>query len=177
MTNASGMGRPGSGNPIAGALMATVGAIRAAASRRSLETDPSWQAVEAVLSEWESAGLGEHPGGRRQASSDDDGDPDSSAVLDDPLNRLAAVFRLDPVAADLLLVIAAPDIDPNIAAAYGLLTGAAAPRPATVALALELAGVSTVSAVGRAALGAGRSAAALGPGDRRRGTVVPRAGR
>jgi hypothetical protein len=139
MTSASGPARPEPGSPIASALTATIGAVRAAAGRRSLDDDPAWQAVERVLSEWGPTTVSD--------------ESPAAGVLDDPLDRLAAVFRLSAVATDLLLVIAAPDIDPNIAAAYGLLIGASGPRPATVALALELAGISTVSPTGRTALG------------------------
>jgi hypothetical protein len=146
---------PGNGtdapdHPLAVALAATVAAVRAAASRRSLSEDAGWIAVDRVLAEWGARGAGAASG--YESGSGVPG-RDRAGEFNDPLDRIAAVFRLDPIATDLLLVIAAPDIDPNIAAAYGLLIGAAGPRPATVALALELAGVSTVSAAGRAALG------------------------
>ena len=157
MTGAGGSARPGPASPIAAALMATVEAVAAAATRRSLDSDPAWLSVSRVLSEWafagDSAGGGPDPDEGAGPDAGTDPEQPGPGAFDDPLDRIAAVFRLDAVAADLLLVIAAPDIDPNMAAAYGLLIGASAPRPATVALALELAGVSTVSPLGRAALG------------------------
>jgi hypothetical protein len=121
-------------------LGAVVQAVRHAARRRGLQDDPAWSAVDAVLGEWEDVAPGS--------------DATSMAeMIEASLRRTAAVFRLDAVSCDLLLVVAAADIDPNLAAAYGILLGAGGPRPATVALALELAGVPLTAAVGRAALG------------------------
>ncbi len=119
---------------------AVVRSLDLAAQRRGLDGHPEWAAVRAALAEWTD------PSGDSVGAS-------TAATIDRALNRLAAVFALDPVSADLLLVVACADIDPNIAAGYGILLGAAAPRPATAALALELSGVAVTSPQGRAALG------------------------
>ncbi|MCV2395225.1 ATP-binding protein [Actinotalea sp. M2MS4P-6] len=73
----------------------------------------------------------------------------------DRMAGLADVFDLDPQAVDLLTVAAAPDLDPNIALAFGLLRGGTAPARASVGLALELVGLPTASGAGHEHLGAG----------------------
>ncbi len=118
-------------------LSAVIDAVEAAADRRGLTQSPAWQALQPELTALRDAG---------------DGTGDTAGTDDDPVERLASVFRLDAVSTDLLVAAAAPDLDPNLATAYGILLGAPGPRPATVALALELAGVSTLSGRGRAAL-------------------------
>jgi hypothetical protein len=117
------------------ALGALVAAVGAAAQRRGMSDGQPWQAVSRVLADW-------------------CGDAVPAREMEGNLDAIAAVFGLDGCARDLLLVAAAADLDPNVALAYGLLVGSDSPRPATAALALELAGVSTLSPVGRAALGA-----------------------
>ncbi|WP_354527975.1 ATP-binding protein [Nakamurella sp. UYEF19] len=84
-----------------------------------------------------------------------DGDPavEAGTAGPDALERIAAVFRLTPAEADLLLAAAAPDLDPNFALAYGQLLGGSGPQPASVALLLELAGIPLLSGAGRALLG------------------------
>ena len=74
---------------------------------------------------------------------------------EDRLAGLADVFGLDPVDVDLVTIAAAPDLDANLALAFGLLRGGQAPARASVGLALELLGLPTVSGAGRAHLGAG----------------------
>ena len=118
-------------------LGALVGAVLRAGERRGLDTDPRWSTLTVLIDVWRARG-----------------DADAAAVgIDDTLTRLASVFALDGPSADVLIATAAPDIDPNVAAAYGLLLGADGPRPASVALALELAGISLISGRGRAVLG------------------------
>ncbi len=116
------------------ALEALVDALSAAAERRGIAADAAWQAVSTVLDEW----------GRDSAP---------ASVIAGNLDAITAVFELDDDAGGVLLVAAAADIDPNIALAYGLLVGADGPRPATLALALELAGISMLSPTGRAVVG------------------------
>jgi hypothetical protein len=70
------------------------------------------------------------------------------------LTGLAEVFGLDPMAADLLLVAAAPDLDANFALAYGLLRGGDSAARASVGLALELCELPSLSADGVTHLGA-----------------------
>jgi len=72
---------------------------------------------------------------------------------DDGLSRVATVFRLNSVERHLLVIAAAPDLDPVVAAAFGALQGRAGAQPATIALALELAGIPLLSGPGRALLG------------------------
>jgi len=72
----------------------------------------------------------------------------------DTLVRVGEVFGLDSLDLDLLLVAAAPDVDANVGLVYGLLRGATGPARPTVGLALELAGVSTMSPLAVARLGA-----------------------
>lgn len=120
----------------AAGMTALVVAVRAAAARRARRETPEMATIETVLGQWSDAAAAGH-----------------AARIGQSLRRLAAVFRLDEPAARLLIAAAAPDIDPAFAAAYGLLLGAGEPRPATIALALELAGLSMVDPAGRAALG------------------------
>ncbi len=140
--------------PVTG-LAALVGAVLRAGERRGLDVDPRWSALAALLEVWrvprgEVAEIGAVGGiGAAGAAVP----ADVAVLVDDTLVRLAAVFALDDAAADVLMVTAAPDIDPNLAAAYGMLLGADGPRPASVALALELAGISLILGHGRAVLG------------------------
>lgn len=130
-------------------LAELAGALGRAGARRGLGDDPRWLALTAILGAW------------RGGEIEDDGIvrdgavivTDVAALVDDTRARIAEVFALDAASTDLLLVAAAPDIDPNVAAAYGMLLGADGPRPATVALALELAGISLLDGRGRAVLG------------------------
>lgn len=113
-------------------------AVRAAARRRDLGELPAMAAVDIVLGQWcDEAMIAAGHADR----------------IGESLRRLASVFCLDEISMRLLLAAAAADIDPSFAAAYGLLLGAGEPRPVTVALALELAGLSLVDPAGRAALG------------------------
>lgn len=82
----------------------------------------------------------------------------SVAPVDQEPDRLAAVadvYRLDEVDRDLLLLAAAADLDGNIALAYGLLRGGAAPAHLSIGLALELLAVPTLSGAGRARFAGG----------------------
>lgn len=127
-------------------LVGLVESLGQAADRRDLGHESRWTALYDVMcSTWcrrDDAGGTPDPTGRSF-------DPQVAAVVDTNLDRIAAVFGLDDLAADVLLVAAAADIDPNIAAAYGMLLGASSPRAASVALTLELAGVAVTSARGR----------------------------
>src|SRR5664279_4883726 len=78
---------------------------------------------------------------------------DDSAIANDTLTPVGEVFGLDALDLDLLLVAAAPDVDANLALAYGLLRGTTGPERPTVGLALELAGISTMSPLAVAKLG------------------------
>jgi len=71
----------------------------------------------------------------------------------DTVTPLGEVFGLDPIDLDLLLVAAAPDVDANVGLACGLLRGATGSARPTVGLALELAGVSSMSPLAVARLG------------------------
>lgn len=73
----------------------------------------------------------------------------------DRLDALAQVFGLDETDVDLLLIAAAPDVDANMALAFGLLRGAEGPGRASVGLAMELCGLPTLAADSFAHLGAG----------------------
>lgn len=117
------------------ALGSLVAALSAAAERRGIAAGAPWQAVASVLEEWRH-------------------DTEPAHAIAANLDAITAVFELSHAAGDVLLVAAAADIDPNIALAYGLLIGADGPRPATVALALEVAGISMLSPAGRAVVGA-----------------------
>ena len=72
---------------------------------------------------------------------------------DDVLGGLGEVYGLDGLDLDLLLVAAAADLDINFALAFGLLRGGTGPARPSVGLALELAGVSTLSAQASLRLG------------------------
>jgi hypothetical protein len=116
-------------------VVALIVALDAAADRRGIADRADWAGIRSALAGWgESSEMAQR--------------------IDDNLDALAAVFGLGAVERDLLLVAAAVDIDPTLAAAYGVLTGADAPRAASVALALELAGVGVAAPVGRVALSA-----------------------
>ncbi len=80
---------------------------------------------------------------------------DRGLAGEDRLAGLADVFDLDPVDVDLLTIAAAPDLDANLALAFGLLRGATVPARASVGLALELVGLPTLSGAGPARLGVG----------------------
>lgn len=80
---------------------------------------------------------------------------DGSADSVDPLGGLRALgvlFGLNDLDLRLFAVALAPHVDTNIGLAFGLLTGRATAALPTAGLALELAGVGTVEAVGRDAL-------------------------
>ena len=78
---------------------------------------------------------------------------DQLDVLDDTLDQLGDVFGLDEIDRALLLIAAAADLDANVALTYGLLRGGSAPGRPSVGLALELVGVSSLSAAAGARLG------------------------
>ena len=71
----------------------------------------------------------------------------------DLLAGLSEVFGLDEVDAALLGIAAAPELDGNLAVAYGLLRGIVGPGRATVGLALELANLPTLGPDGFDRLG------------------------
>jgi hypothetical protein len=81
---------------------------------------------------------------------------------DDPLCRLAAAFGLAEPDLTLLVVAVAPDLDPRFERLYGYLNDDVTRRRATVRLALELAGLSTVSARDRRRIGPAGPLAAAG---------------
>ncbi len=60
---------------------------------------------------------------------------------------------MDETDRDLLLIAAAADLDANIALAYGLLRGGTVPSRPSIGLALELIGVSSLSAAASGRLG------------------------
>ena len=70
-------------------------------------------------------------------------------AADRPLAVLTDCFGLDEIDRRLLVVAAASDCDPNLALLLGLLDGRGGPSRPTVALALELVGLPTMSAVPR----------------------------
>jgi hypothetical protein len=70
------------------------------------------------------------------------------------LRQLARSFGLDPVDVEVLMVTAAPDLDPRFERAYGYLHDDVTRRRASVGLALELCGASPLRAADRARLGA-----------------------
>ncbi|MEO7125115.1 MAG: ATP-binding protein [Nakamurella sp.] len=127
--------------PQVSGLAALGGALARAAGRRGIASDRRWVAVSEALAGWS---------GTDVAGADL---TDAALMIDDSLAALSSVFELDPATTDLFLVVCAADLDPNFAMAYGLLLGADAPRPASVAIAMELAGISLLSPVGRSALG------------------------
>ena len=68
------------------------------------------------------------------------------------LRELAAAFDLLDLDVELLLIAAAPDIDPRFEALYGYLNDDVSRRRATTGLALLLCGIASASAAGRARL-------------------------
>ncbi|CAN5665014.1 ATP-binding protein [soil metagenome] len=79
---------------------------------------------------------------------------DESAAAGEPsrLRRLAETFGLDATDVEILLVAVAPDIDPRFERLYGYLHDDVTRRRASVGLALELSGVGSADADGRARL-------------------------
>jgi len=67
---------------------------------------------------------------------------------------LGQVYGLDALDLDLLLIAAASDLDANIGLAYGILRGGTGPARPSIGLALELAGISSMSRQASARLGA-----------------------
>jgi hypothetical protein len=129
---------------ITDALREVARAVREAADRRGIAGAPTWQAVSQALDQ-------RHPEHAEEdgAGSGAEGEGDDRPG---PLERVAEVFHLLPPEVDLLVVAAAADLDPVLAAAYGLLGGESGPRPPSVALALELCGVPLLSGAGRSML-------------------------
>jgi hypothetical protein len=78
------------------------------------------------------------------------------------LRRLARTLHLDEVDVDLLLIAAAPDIDPRFERLYGYLHDDVTRRRASVGLALELMGLSPVDPAARARLTQGGALAGGG---------------
>ena len=76
-----------------------------------------------------------------------------AAAKPDRLAGLSEVFGLDAVDAALLTVAAAPELDTNLALAFGLLRGLPGPSRVTVGLTLELAGLPTLGPDGFDRLG------------------------
>jgi predicted nucleic acid-binding protein len=87
----------------------------------------------------------------------------TASATDDRLGQLAPVFGLDDIDCLLLTIAVAPELDANLGLAYGLLRGAGAggaaisatASRATVGLALELAGLPSLTAAGFDRLGPG----------------------
>ncbi|MFE4451937.1 ATP-binding protein [Streptomyces sp. NPDC056796] len=78
-------------------------------------------------------------------------EPDASEPSDDDrLHWLAHWLRLGPLDTRILLIALAPDLDRTFESLYGYLNDDVTRRRATVALALDLCGVPTHSAGGRA---------------------------
>lgn len=73
---------------------------------------------------------------------------------DDRLERLATVFGLNQLDADLLVVAAAAEADANVARAYAALQGDPRAQRPSVGLALELCGAGSLSAGARSRLSA-----------------------
>ncbi|MFP4311986.1 MAG: ATP-binding protein, partial [Nitriliruptoraceae bacterium] len=80
-------------------------------------------------------------------------DAEEAAGAELRLRTLARVFHLDATDVELLLLAAAPDIDPRIERFYGYLNDDVSQRRATVSLALLLAGLPISSGSARARLG------------------------
>ena len=114
-------------------LSQVIDALHAAAGRRAEVDHAALASVLAVLAD-------EHP-------------PDQDDEVG--LGVLAGVFDLTPLDVSLLLIGCAPDLDPNIGAAFALLQDAPALRSATAALALELCGQPLRSGAARARLASG----------------------
>ena len=108
-------------------------AMRQNARQRGLDRTPAWLEVDRALNELA-------PG--------DAGDIDSVAAITE-------VFELSPDESNVLLIAAAAFLSPAFTVGYGLLTGSDRPQPATVALALELAGLSPLSGADRSLLSSG----------------------
>jgi SpoVK/Ycf46/Vps4 family AAA+-type ATPase len=69
------------------------------------------------------------------------------------LRQLAVAFGLDPVDVELLLIAAAPDLDPRFERAYGYLHDDVTRRRASIGLALELCGASLLAGAERVRFG------------------------
>ena len=123
-------------------LAALVDAVVVARDRRAAAAGaerPEWlRHLDAVVDVLRT----DHPGG-----APDDGSED------DPLLGMAEVFELEPLDLDLLVAAAAPDLDASFASAFALLNGDVRATRPSIGLALELAGVPSLSAEGRARLG------------------------
>jgi len=123
-----------------------VGPVAAAGQRRSGAGIDNWPvagqlaSIVAVLQE----DYGAPPDGPELAD---------AAAKPDLLAGLSEVFGLDGVDATLLTIAAAPELDSNLALAFGLLRGLPAPGRATVGLTLELAGLPTLGPDGFDRLG------------------------
>lgn len=99
----------------------------------------------------------DYPGGRESQGSDGvltDGVLTDDVLSDDVLTDTGLIFGLDEPDRDLIVISAGADLDANIALAYGLLRGGTAPGRASIGLALELIGLSSLSADAGARLGA-----------------------
>lgn len=85
----------------------------------------------------------------------DHGDRPSAeaTALDARVDAMAEIFAMDDLATTLWVAAAAPDFDATVAALYGALRGIDGPARLGVGLALELAGLPTMSGEGIARLG------------------------
>lgn len=116
--------------------------VEAAQSRRTATAAQDWLDHSAATLNVLHA---DHP---KQAKPGRKGDADTVA-------ELQTIFGLDDVEALVLVAAAAPDVDATFAAAYALLQGEPTRTRLSVRLALELAGVGTMTARGRAYLAPG----------------------
>ncbi len=144
-------------------IRALVERVAAAGSRRGAGTSAAWPPAEfgAILAVLQADYAEPFPAESAEpdGSAEPAGHSDSASGQAEPggkpdlLTGLSEVFGLDAVDAALLTVAAAPDLDANLALAFGLLRGLAAPARATVGLAQELAGLPTLGPDGFDRLG------------------------
>ncbi|MFG3100529.1 ATP-binding protein [Streptomyces sp. NPDC048182] len=113
---------------------------RAVAARRAVDPDPDDPYRGRYLTPDGADRLLGAPGGLGLPALAPDAAPEGSV-----LGELADRFGLTPLETDLLLVVAAPDLDPRFEPLYGYLNDDLTRRRPTVGLALELCGLPTTS--------------------------------
>ncbi|MFF0073985.1 ATP-binding protein [Streptomyces sp. NPDC005494] len=95
-------------------------------------------------------GVPEERDGPAEPPTAEDPDEEPEPSDEDRLHWLAHWLRLSPLESEILLIALAPDLDRTFESLYAYLNDDVTRRRATVALALDLCGVPTHSAAGRA---------------------------
>jgi hypothetical protein len=118
------------------------------------------EVIDAVLDATEEAA--ERPDEPERLTLEEQADAREGGGAPPRLRRLARAARLEPLDVELIMVALAPDLDPRFEKLYGYLNDDVTRRRASVGLALQLSGSSTLAAAARARLEPSRPLVRLG---------------